>query len=139
MPETIFMIHGMWGGPWCWNNFKDSFQRSGYHCVPAILRFHDMDPREPPDPRLGTTSLLDYAEDLEREIHELGVQPIVMGHSMGGAPRTDPGKPRTRQSPGPSYSCLSQRNCGRPVVCAQEFPERAVQMGILEETYASNV
>lgn len=84
MPETIFMIHGMWGGPWCWNNFKDSFQRSGYHCVPAILRFHDMDPREPPDPRLGTTSLLDYAEDLEREIHELGVQPIVMGHSMGG-------------------------------------------------------
>jgi len=43
-----------------------------------------MDPKDDPDPRLGTASLLDYAEDLEREIRQLGVKPIVMGHSMGG-------------------------------------------------------
>jgi pimeloyl-ACP methyl ester carboxylesterase len=43
-----------------------------------------MDPNAVPDPRLGTTSLLDYAEDLEKLIRELQVRPILMGHSMGG-------------------------------------------------------
>jgi pimeloyl-ACP methyl ester carboxylesterase len=43
-----------------------------------------MDPRDVPPPRLGTTSLLEYAEALEREIRPLGEKPLVMGHSMGG-------------------------------------------------------
>ena len=84
MTETIFMIHGMWAGGWYWENFERFFSDRGYHCVATTLRHHDMDPRGTPDPRLGTTSLLDYAEDLEAEIGQLGVQPIVMGHSMGG-------------------------------------------------------
>jgi pimeloyl-ACP methyl ester carboxylesterase len=33
---------------------------------------------------LGTTSLLDYAADLEKQIRELEEVPILMGHSMGG-------------------------------------------------------
>ena len=33
---------------------------------------------------LGTTSLLDYAVDLEKEIKTLESPPIIMGHSMGG-------------------------------------------------------
>jgi pimeloyl-ACP methyl ester carboxylesterase len=43
-----------------------------------------MDPEDAPDPRLGTVSLLDYAGDLQQEIEELGVKPVLMGHSMGG-------------------------------------------------------
>jgi pimeloyl-ACP methyl ester carboxylesterase len=82
--DTIFMIHGMWGGPWCWENYCRVFEAKGYHCVTATLPYHDMDPRVIPDPRLGTTSLIDYAELLERKVRELGVKPIVMGHSMGG-------------------------------------------------------
>jgi pimeloyl-ACP methyl ester carboxylesterase len=82
--ETIFMIHGMWGGPWYWENYKGLFEQEGYRCVTTTLRFHTMDPKGAPDPRLGTTSLLDYAQDLEQEIQQLGVKPIVMGHSMGG-------------------------------------------------------
>ena len=78
------MIHGMWGGGWYWENYERFFQERGYHCVATTLRHHDMDPGGTPDPRLGRTSLLDYAEDLEAEIRQLGVQPIVMGHSMGG-------------------------------------------------------
>jgi pimeloyl-ACP methyl ester carboxylesterase len=84
MTETIFMIHGMWGGPWYWGNYKSLFEKEGYRCVTTTLRFHDMDPKDAPNPQLGTTSLLDYAEDLEQEIQQLGVKPIVMGHSMGG-------------------------------------------------------
>lgn len=84
MSETMVMIHGMWGGEWCWENFKGFFEGKGYHCITPVLRFHDVDPEEPPHPKLGTTSLLDYAEDLEKEINELETLPILMGHSMGG-------------------------------------------------------
>jgi pimeloyl-ACP methyl ester carboxylesterase len=84
MAETIVMIHGMWGSGWYWGNFKGFFESKGYQCVVPTLRFHDMDPNGVPDPRLGTTSLLDYAEDLEKLIRELQVRPILMGHSMGG-------------------------------------------------------
>ncbi len=78
------MIHGMCGGPWYWQNYKNFFEKDGYRCVTTTLRFHDTDPRDAPNPKLGTTSLLDYAKDLEQQIRQLGVKPIVMGHSMGG-------------------------------------------------------
>lgn len=84
MDQTIFMIHGMWGKSWYWKNYKEFFEKKGYRCITTTLRFHDMDPKDVPDPRLGTTSLLDYAEDLEQEIRKLGVKPIIIGHSMGG-------------------------------------------------------
>lgn len=84
MADTIFMIHGMWGGAWYWENYRRLFEAEGYRCVATTLPYHDMDPRGVPDPRLGTASLLDYAEALEREIGPLGEKPILMGHSMGG-------------------------------------------------------
>lgn len=84
MPDTIFMIHGMWGSPWVWENFKRFFEDRGYDCVTPTLPFHDMRPDSEPEPRLGTMSLLDYAGALEREIAQLDARPIIMGHSMGG-------------------------------------------------------
>jgi len=84
MTKTIVMVHGMWGGSWCWDNYKTFFEERGYQCITPTLRFHDMDPKEPPHPQLGTTSLLDYLADLEKEIHQLDAPPIIMGHSMGG-------------------------------------------------------
>lgn len=84
MAETIFMIHGMWGGPWCWKKYMCVFEAAGFRCVAATLPCHDMDPRGVPNPRLGSVSLLDYAEALEEEIRQLPEKPIVMGHSMGG-------------------------------------------------------
>ncbi len=84
MAETIVMIHGMWGGGWCWENYQGFFKGQGYHCIVPTLRFHDTDPKEPPNPQLGTTSLLDYADDLEKEIGKLNTLPVLMGHSMGG-------------------------------------------------------
>ena len=82
--DTIFMIHGMWGGAWYWEKFRSVFEAKGYRCVAVTLPYHDMGPGGIPDPRLETTGLLDYAESLEREIGKLGTKPIVMGHSMGG-------------------------------------------------------
>ena len=84
MHDTIFMIHGMWGKPHVWDAYRSFFEDHGYRCVTPTLRHHDIEPGEAPDPRLGTTSLLDYAQDLENEIKNLDQPPIVMGHSMGG-------------------------------------------------------
>ncbi len=78
------MIHGMWCGEWCWEHYKNFFEEKGYHCVIPDLRYHDVDPDDSPHPQLGKTSLLDYAEDLEKEIRKLEASPIIMGHSMGG-------------------------------------------------------
>lgn len=78
------MIHGMWGGSWCWDNYKTFFEKRGYHCVTTTLRHHDINPTAHPDSMLGTTSLLDYVNDLEQKILQLNMKPIVMGHSMGG-------------------------------------------------------
>jgi non-heme chloroperoxidase len=84
MPQTIVMIHGMWGNDWCWKNYKQFFEDKGYRCVTPVLRYHDIDPQSDPPQQLGTTSVLDYADDLEREIKQLDSLPILMGHSMGG-------------------------------------------------------
>jgi len=80
MEETLFMIHSMFGRPTLWDEYVDFFENKGYRCVTPVLRYHDAEPDEPCDPRLGTTSLLDYAEDLGQDEE----RPIVMGHSMGG-------------------------------------------------------
>jgi pimeloyl-ACP methyl ester carboxylesterase len=82
--EKIVMIHGMWGGSWYWNNFKEFFENFGYQCYCPILRYHDISPKDVPDKRLGTTSISDYIEDIEKEIEEFGKDIIIMGHSMGG-------------------------------------------------------
>lgn len=84
MSETIVMIHGMWGGPWYWANYKDMYEAAGHRCVTVTLPYHDMDPRDEPDPKLGTTSLLDYCDAIENELRQIDEQPIIMGHSMGG-------------------------------------------------------
>jgi pimeloyl-ACP methyl ester carboxylesterase len=82
--ETVFFIHGMWGGAWCWDGYREVFEAAGYRCVAPGLRFHELGPAGAPDARLGTTSLLDYVADLEEEIARLGIKPILVGHSMGG-------------------------------------------------------
>ncbi len=84
MNNSIFMIHGMWNGGWCWDEFRNFFEGKGYSCFTPTLRFHDVDPKEPPPPELGTTSLLDYAAELENDIRKLNHPPVIMGHSMGG-------------------------------------------------------
>jgi non-heme chloroperoxidase len=84
MSQTIIMIHGMWGGGWYWENYKNYFEAKGYKCIVPTLRYHDINPKSAPPKELGTTSILDYASDLEKLIKEIGGQPIIIGHSMGG-------------------------------------------------------
>jgi pimeloyl-ACP methyl ester carboxylesterase len=68
--QTIFMIHGMFGGSWCWDNYRAFFERRGERCLAPSLRHHDVDPGADPHPDLGSLSLDE--------------KPVIMGHSMGG-------------------------------------------------------
>jgi pimeloyl-ACP methyl ester carboxylesterase len=78
------MIHGMFCSGWHWSNFEEFFKAKGYTCICPTLRHHDIDPKGQPHPELGTTSLLDYVQDLDNLIRKLDQKPIIMGHSMGG-------------------------------------------------------
>jgi non-heme chloroperoxidase len=80
----LYMIHGMWGTPWYWDKYRRAFEAEGLSCVTPTLRHHDMDALGEPPPGLGTTSLLDYAADLQGEVGTLACAPIIIGHSMGG-------------------------------------------------------
>ncbi|MEE8434729.1 MAG: alpha/beta hydrolase [bacterium] len=81
---TIVMIHGMWGRAEIWGEFRTYFEARGYRCDAVTLRHHGGDPAAPPHPELGTTSILDYAADLEKTLRQYPEPPIVMGWSMGG-------------------------------------------------------
>ena len=78
------MIHGMFCKGAVWQNYVDYFSDNGYTCLKPTLRWHDIDPGEKPDARLGTTSILDYVDDISRVVDALYDPPILMGHSMGG-------------------------------------------------------
>ncbi len=78
------MIHGMWGGGWIWENFKQYFSDKGYNCINSTLPYHEAKSTNELPASLGKTSLYDYVEFLKKEIDKLDEKPILFGHSMGG-------------------------------------------------------
>lgn len=76
------MIHGAFCGGWAFDGWRAEFERAGFRVETPTLRYHDCG-MHPPE-ALGTTSMLDYAADLEREIDALGEAPVLLGHSLGG-------------------------------------------------------
>ena len=87
MARMALFIHGMWGTPDVWRNWRPAFEARGWRTIAPALRHHDAPPDAAPD-GLGTTSLLDYADDLETVIAGLPLdaaeKPVLVGHSMGG-------------------------------------------------------
>jgi non-heme chloroperoxidase len=83
IPPVIF-IHGAFCTPSTMDPLRNWFAARGYDTHAPALRHHAIVPgaRAPVD--LGATSLLDYADDLERFIGTLPARPVIIGHSMGG-------------------------------------------------------
>ena len=78
----VVMIHGAFCGGWAFDKFRSAFEGEGYKVLTPTLRHHDCG-KNPPGV-LGTISILDYAQDLEKEIRALKAPPVIVGHSMGG-------------------------------------------------------
>ncbi|HEY2069370.1 MAG TPA: alpha/beta hydrolase [Rhizomicrobium sp.] len=79
---TVVMIHGAFCGGWVFEDWRTRFERAGYTVLTPTLRYHDCG--DAPPKALGTTSVLDYAADLEVLLDKLPEPPILIGHSMGG-------------------------------------------------------
>ncbi len=80
----IVMLHGAFCGGWALDDFRRPFEAAGHQVLTPDLRHHTRTAHQEPDPALGTTSLLDYAADLEALLLGLDEDPILMGHSLGG-------------------------------------------------------
>jgi pimeloyl-ACP methyl ester carboxylesterase len=81
--KVAVFIHGMWGTPDVWRNWRSYLQARGWQTIAPVLRHHDAPPLAPPA-ALGSTSLSDYVADLEGTLRSLPEKPVVVGHSMGG-------------------------------------------------------
>ena len=53
--DAIMMIHGMWGNESVWDNYVEFFESKGYKCITPTLPFHDVNPLDPPNNKIGTT------------------------------------------------------------------------------------
>jgi pimeloyl-ACP methyl ester carboxylesterase len=80
--SPVVMIHGAFCGRWAFEHWRPLFETRGYDVHLPVLRYHDKG-RNPPT-ELGTTSLLDYADDLAASLKKLGEPAFLIGHSMGG-------------------------------------------------------
>ena len=83
MNDTVVLIHGAFAGPWCMEKFAGFFRERGMICHVPALRYHGGDPKADPDPKLATTSIDDYTDDLAAFIQDLETTPIVLGHAVG--------------------------------------------------------
>jgi non-heme chloroperoxidase len=78
----VVMIHGAFCGGWAFEHWRDMFVARGFDVHLPTLRYHDCGRHAPKE--LGTTSLLDYADDLETLLGKIGKPAFLIGHSMGG-------------------------------------------------------
>ncbi len=80
--RPILFAHGAWHGAWCWqDNFLPHFASRGYDCYAVSYRGHGGSEKTG---KLRWSSIRHYVKDLEQAVAEVGGDPILIGHSMGG-------------------------------------------------------
>ena len=78
----LVFVHGAWHGAWCWDeHFLDFFAAKGHRSLAVSLRGHGKSPA-PSSRRL--CSIADFVDDVASVADSLPMQPVVIGHSMGG-------------------------------------------------------
>lgn len=87
MSETIVLIHGLWMSPASWTSWKERFESQGHTVLTPGWPGMDRSVAEinaDPEPltKYGMAEVIDHYDEI---ISGLDEQPIIMGHSMGGA------------------------------------------------------
>jgi non-heme chloroperoxidase len=78
----VLFVHGAFAGAWVWDeHFLPYFAKQGYHAHALSLRGHGTSFGHE---HLDAHSVHDYVDDLATVVTDLGVAPILIGHSMGG-------------------------------------------------------
>jgi hypothetical protein len=79
----VLLVHGAWHAAWCWEQLATELARKGYEVHYFSLPGHGGSALS--KKQLNDYTLTDYVRFLTERIDEIGVKPIVIGHSMGGA------------------------------------------------------
>ena len=79
-PFPIVLVHGMWGGSWCWENYLGAAAGAGWDAWALNLRGHH---GSRPVANLGEVRVADYVQDVLDCLRVLG-EVVLVGHSMGG-------------------------------------------------------
>lgn len=80
-PVPLLFVHGACVSAWCWDeHFLGFFADRGYRAVALSLRGHGASSSAKP---LNACSIDDYVEDVHAAVCELGVTPVLIGHSLG--------------------------------------------------------
>ncbi len=74
---AMVFVHGLCQGTWCWDQgFLQYFSEQGYDCYAIDLHRKNENGR--------SASINDYVRQLRSVVEEVGGDPILVGHSMGG-------------------------------------------------------
>jgi pimeloyl-ACP methyl ester carboxylesterase len=80
-PDLLF-IHGAFAGAWMWTEtYMPYFAAAGYPCHALSLRGHGGSDGHD---RINWLSVADYVDDVRMVIEALAIDPVLLGHSMGG-------------------------------------------------------
>ncbi|MCW3478243.1 alpha/beta fold hydrolase [Neisseriaceae bacterium JH1-16] len=75
----VVLVHGAGGDAWQWRQtFLPFLAQQGYHAIALSLTNHGGSRRE------SVGSVIDYVEDVEAVTRGLTMEPVIVGHSMGG-------------------------------------------------------
>jgi pimeloyl-ACP methyl ester carboxylesterase len=78
----LLMQHGMWHGAWCWQPWQELLAEWGWESHAFSLPGHA---GSPPQRNIARCTLDYYLGFLKAEVERLPRQPVLLGHSMGGA------------------------------------------------------
>ncbi len=81
-PVPLLFVHGGYHGAWCWDeHFLGFFSDKGFRAAAVSWRGHGRSSLSKP---LRSCSIADYVDDVRSAADNLGGQPVVIGHSLGG-------------------------------------------------------
>ena len=75
--STVILVHGAWGGSWCWERVVPLLEERGVRAIAVDLPSMGADPADPPD-------LSADAAAVAGVLDETGGTFVLCGHSYGG-------------------------------------------------------
>jgi pimeloyl-ACP methyl ester carboxylesterase len=69
--QDVVLLHGIWHGPWVWENWIPMLAEHGYRCHPV-------------GPAQSASRLRTWIDAARRAIDALPNRPVLIGHSLGG-------------------------------------------------------
>ncbi|GAA1869425.1 alpha/beta hydrolase [Asanoa iriomotensis] len=86
-PDTIVLVHGFWVTPRSWEHWKARYENLGYRVLTPAYPGYEVEVEAlnaDPTP-ITQVTIPQIISHIEALIKELPSQPIIMGHSAGGA------------------------------------------------------